>query len=191
MASTHLKDLESADKCGPQFHEISALDIEVEVPIDQVWKWINDGIAIRKVHELKGSNDLKIGTWASPPSEGEGLRQRYLEYILEIHQPIVGNIKTPVKEVEISVHEEAGRMYILETHTLAPKMPYSDDYTPMMRLCIYEKGENATTVNGWIWIKWYHKPMFVASKIDSAATDGLLTTAKQYGQVIQMLSQGV
>ncbi|KAI8915961.1 hypothetical protein EDD86DRAFT_197297 [Gorgonomyces haynaldii] len=79
--------------------------------------------------------DLKRG--ASDRKEGEWLANiREVQFMMKINHPMVRTPEVSVKETTKIIKREEGTVYVVETHTFTPGLPFGDTFSPVMRFCI-------------------------------------------------------
>jgi hypothetical protein len=137
----------------------------------------------KRVFQKKG-HSIQIGEWKPSPVD-PNVQERKVHYQTMVGTPIVPATETLVEESHLQV--SLCHPWIMEIHSVAPKMPYSSDFIPMMRYCITEE-EGKVRLRGSVWIRWLHKPLL----IQEAVLMGLKSTCMDYVDALKdVVSQGV
>lgn len=166
--------------CGSEFHENKVIDTVVHgQPASIVFNVLSSHQVLQRVMAMKQARDLRVSGWKQ---RHDGFLEREVRYVMPVHVPLAPAKETEVIDVEM-ILSQGPQTFVLEKHSVAPKMPYSDDFVPMLRCCVVDQPQGAHLLVS-VWIRWLYKPALVKKTIDKVTMDGLMATAQEYAKAL-------
>ncbi|TPX31882.1 hypothetical protein SmJEL517_g04903 [Synchytrium microbalum] len=163
---------QTCDCAADAHHEKREVDAVLNLPARRLFELLFGATDLgfnAKLHTRRGNTALVVGAFSE---SGE----REVKYVIPVSNPMVKVTKADTFETQKIVRREEHLVYVIETKTKTPELPYADAFTPHMRYCITWVSATSCRLVITYGVKFHKSPM-VKSLIKSAAMKGLSDTA--------------
>ncbi|KAJ3307787.1 Protein Aster-A [Blyttiomyces sp. JEL0837] len=102
---------------------------------------------------------------------------RQVKFVMPFNNPIVKAKEAPVEETLYLLKRTEYFVYVVESRSMTPSVPYGDNFSPMSRTCITWVSKNSCKMTIHTGIKFFKSPM-IKSIIKSEGAKGLAKGAQ-------------